>query len=150
MSEEELNRIADLVADKLGAGVKKNADKLLKRVPVWAWWALGVVAAAVVAYVAWSFWSVMFGSAVEAAQDAENKHNRIQLIIWATIISGGIMWLIFPFLAITLDRFTVRRQFMEKVRDGTASDVAMAVYSLGTGYIAATIFSAVMDALSGG
>lgn len=148
MTDQELKQLSDLIAERMSATAVKKKEPA--DVPFWVWAILGGIILGLIGYAVYSFWDVIFGTSVQAAQNAENKHNRLILIGWAALISAGIMWASFWFLAIFLDPFTVRREFMEKVKEHKASSMSMAVYSVGTAIYAGLVFSSVLNALSAG
>ena len=134
--------------EKVAAYLDKGAAKVRGVVPGWIRWAIiaGIALFAVLGL--WAGWSMVFGSHVEAAKHAESLHHALMRFVVALVVSLGATAGALFVLTILLDPLTCRREFLAKVKEGKASDLSMAIFSIGTALFAGAIFLATFDALS--
>lgn len=146
--QSEANRLVDQV-NELTSELDRVARVYRRVIPAWARWAIfgvGLVLAMVGLYFVWGW---VFGAdEVEAAKQAEKQHQSIvQYLIALTFALFGTAVTIIV-LTFVLDPWTVRREFLEDVKNGTAPPLAKAIFSVGTALLAGLVFLASFDALS--
>ena len=90
-------------------------------------------------------WLAVFGF---GAPEGATLWKSLTHVLVATVVAWAITAISLIVLEVALARFTVRDDFMALVARGEASDVAIALYSIGTSLYAGLIFLATLDALS--
>ena len=147
ISETELADLRDKVK-KFSATMDTGAAKMGQVIPGWVRWVVigGICLLAI--FGLWAGWTTVFGTSVEAAQHSESLYQALMRYCVALVVAlgstaGGLIVLTFA-----LDPFTCRREFLEKVEKNEASDLSMAVFSIGTAVISGAIFFATISALS--
>ena len=82
------------------------------------------------------------------AQHAESMHQALMRFVVALAVSWIATALSLVVLTLALDFMTCRREFLAMMRAGEASDLSMAVFTIGTAIYAGAIFAATLSALS--
>ena len=135
-------------ADKFSTLMDAGAVKVARMVPGWVRWAIIGGIGLLAIFGLWAGWTMVFGSSVEAAKHSESLYQALMRYTVAFVVAlastaGGLIILTFA-----LDPFTCRREFLEKVEKNEATDLSMAVFSIGTAIVAGAIFYATISALS--
>ena len=125
-----------------------SATKVRGAVPAKVRWAIIGGIGLLAIFGLWAGWTTVFGTSVEAAKHSESLYQALMRYCVAFVVAlgstaGGLIVLTFA-----LDPFTCRREFLEKVEKDEASDLSMAIFSIGTAIVAGAIFYATISALS--
>ena len=147
MTEKESESLQARI-EQLERGGIAAAGSGLKQLPSWARWLIYAVVGVLLLIGLLYAWDLVFGDGVEAAKENEKLHAAIMRLSVALVISWVATALSLIILSLALDWLTARREFLEKVTNNEASDLSMAVFSIGTALYAGLIFHAVLDALS--
>ena len=138
-------------AKNLAAELDGFATGVRKKFPAWLRWSVfgGVVLLAIIGLVVG--WSLVFsggGDEAEAAAQGEGLHVALLRFCVALVVSWGATALSLIILTIALDWMTCRNEFLERVEEGKADPMSMAVFTIGTAIYSGAIFVGTISALS--
>ena len=149
--ESENAQLRARLAGREDAEARLGADLIPDRLPKnWKTYTVAAIIVILLLIGALELWEFAHGTGTsEAAGHKDGLHQALSRVLVALLVA----WLATPLslflMEVAYAKFTVRDEFMSLVREGKASCLSMAVFSVGTCIYAGIIFFAVLTAMRG-